>query len=60
MTASSSAHNVLVQKLPDLIPNTHVISAADLTVRDVWHFDHHSVMELGERYEAAMVDALGW
>jgi hypothetical protein len=55
-----SAHNALVNQLPDLIPNTHVISAANLAVRDIWHFDHHSVMTLGERYEAAMVDALGW
>jgi hypothetical protein len=54
------AHNPLVHELPDLIPNAHVVPAGDLAVRDIWHFDHSSVIELGKRYEASLADALGW
>jgi hypothetical protein len=55
-----SAQNALIKELPASIPNTHVVSAERLKVTDGQHFDHHSVIYLGERYEAALVEALGW
>lgn len=55
-----SAHNELVRQLPALIPNAHVVSAEGLAVRDIWHFDHDSVIELGKRYEATLAKVWTW
>jgi hypothetical protein len=29
-------------------------------IMDEYHFDHASVIVMGERYGEAMIDALGW
>jgi Carbohydrate esterase, sialic acid-specific acetylesterase len=60
-----ASHNPLVNRLPDLIPNAHVVSAQGLAV-DVadtqWrlHFDHASQVTFGKRYAQTMIDALRW
>jgi hypothetical protein len=50
-----SAHNVEINKLPSLIPNAHVISAAGLPGADVAHFTSASYRTLGERYAQKML-----
>lgn len=60
-----SGHNNLINKLPGLIPNCHVISARGLVADPVdteWnlHFDHDSQVILGKRYADTMRKALGW
>jgi hypothetical protein len=64
-TGACSAHNTLVNQLPGLIPNAHVVSAAGLVVDPAdttWnlHFDHDSQVTFGERFAAKMVEALAW
>jgi hypothetical protein len=57
-------HNPLVNQLPGLIPNGHVISAEGLALdandSSRFHFGRDAQIEFGKRYEAAMVTALGW
>jgi hypothetical protein len=50
-----SAHNIEINKLPSLIPNAHVISAAGLPGADVAHFTSASYRTLGERYAQKML-----
>lgn len=50
-----SAHNVEINKLPDLIPNAFVISAAGLPGADYAHFTSASYRTLGERYARKML-----
>ncbi len=50
-----SAHNVEINKLPGLIPNAHVISAAGLPGADYAHFTSASYRTLGERYARKML-----
>ncbi len=52
--ACCSVHNVEVNKLPGLIPNTHVISSVDLTGTDNAHFTSASYRTFGERYAKKM------
>ncbi|WP_269227743.1 sialate O-acetylesterase [Flavobacterium eburneipallidum] len=47
--------NTIINKLPDAVKNTAVVSAKDLTDRgDHLHFDTASSRELGKRYAVAM------
>jgi hypothetical protein len=60
-----SQHNPLVNQLPGLIKNAFVVSAEGLKLDPAdttyyLHFDHDSQVEFGKRYEAKMVEALGW
>ena len=62
---SSSSHNALVHRIPDQVENSHVVSAEGLVVDPAdtqWnvHFGHDSTVELGRRYAAVMIEALGW
>jgi hypothetical protein len=63
-SGDASGHNTLVNQLPNVIPNCHVVSAEGLNMKpgDSWrlHFDHDSVVEFGKRYARAMRSALGW
>ncbi len=51
-----SAHNPEINKLPSLIPNAHVISAAGLPGTDAAHFTSASYRTLGERYAQKMLN----
>ncbi len=60
-----AGHNTLVNQLPSLITNCHVVSAqglvqdpSDTTYR--LHFSHDSTVELGKRYAEKMIEVLGW
>jgi hypothetical protein len=48
-------HNPEVNKLPDLIPNSYVISASGLPGADVAHFTTASYREFGKRYATVML-----
>ncbi|HLO59779.1 MAG TPA: sialate O-acetylesterase [Bacteroidales bacterium] len=50
-----SAHNVEINKLPAIIPNAHVISAAGLPGADYAHFTSASYRTFGERYARKML-----
>lgn len=56
--ACCSSHNVLVNQLPQRIPNAHVVSAAGLGLKDRFHFDAAGQRELGKRYAAAFLNAV--
>ena len=60
-----ASHNPLVNQLPGLISNGHVVSAQGLVVDPAdtqWglHFDHASQVSFGKRYAQVMLDALRW
>jgi hypothetical protein len=61
---NAGSHNNLVNQLPGVISNAHVVSAAGLSigVGDEWnlHFGHDSQVTLGTRYGEKMIEALGW
>jgi hypothetical protein len=64
-TGGTAGHNVRVNELPALVSNAFVISANGLVVDPTdteWnlHFGHDSQVELGRRYAAKMIEALGW
>ncbi len=44
------SHNAEVAKLPDLIPDAHVVSAEGLEGQDYAHFTAEAYRELGRRY----------
>jgi hypothetical protein len=54
--ACCSSHNVEVNKLPDVIPNAHVISSSGLLGADGAHFTSASYRILGERYAKKMLE----
>lgn len=63
-SGNCSGHNPLVNELPQLIPNAHVVSAMGLAVDPAdtqWnlHFDHDSTVTLGKRYATKMIEVLG-
>lgn len=53
------AHNTEIAKIPEIITNAFVISAAGLTGTDNAHFDSPSYRELGRRYANVMLEATG-
>lgn len=64
LVGNGASHNAQVARLPEMITNAHVISAAGLVVDPAdtqWnlHFDHDSTVTLGERYAEKMIDVLG-
>jgi hypothetical protein len=64
LVGGGASHNAQVARLPDMISNAHVISAAGLVVDPAdtqWnlHFDHDSTVTLGIRYAEKMIDVLG-
>lgn len=53
---SCAGHNDEVRRLPDLIPNAHVVSAAGLAGADDLHFTSAAYRELGRRYAETMLE----
>ncbi len=43
-------HNVLVDQIPDYVPNSAVISSEGTAIHDIAHFDEASAKIMGERY----------
>lgn len=44
-----------IAKLPQTVPHTAFVSSEGLKAMDRWHFDHDSMMLLGERYADEML-----
>jgi hypothetical protein len=64
-TGDCKSHNTLVNKLPSVVKNCHVVSAQGLTedASDFTynlHFDHNSQVTFGKRYAEKLIQALGW
>lgn len=62
-TGGCAGHNVLVNQLPGIIKNYHLITAKDLVVEPSdteWnlHFSHDSEVTLGKRYAEKMIEVL--
>jgi hypothetical protein len=56
--ACCSSHNVEVNKLPDVIPNAHVISSSGLLGADAAHFTSSSYRTFGQRYAEKMLELI--
>lgn len=52
--------NAMILKLPQIVPNTAVVSSAGTYSFDGTHFDSKSQLLLGERYAGAMLDQILW
>jgi hypothetical protein len=50
-----ASHNILIQQLPSLIPNAHVVTAEGANVHDQYHWDSAGVREMGRRYADKML-----
>lgn len=55
-----SGHNTRVHEAAELLPDGHWVSQEGTRVMDQYHFDHASVVLMGQRYGESMIDALGW
>lgn len=53
--SSWSGHNVYINRIPDMIPNSAVVSAEGTDIHDVAHFDAESARLMGERYAQAFL-----
>jgi hypothetical protein len=49
-------HNSVIAKVPDVIPNSYVISAEGLAGKDQFHFTTESNREIGRRYAERMLE----
>jgi hypothetical protein len=63
-SGSTAGHNTLVNQLPSVVSNGHVVSASGLVVDPTdtqyrLHFDHDSQVTLGTRYAEKMIEVLG-
>lgn len=55
-----ASHNPRVHEAAEGLPMGSWISQDGTSVMDQYHFDHASVVLMGERYAEAMIDALDW
>ena len=51
--------NKIIAKLPDVLPNSYVISSYGLTGKDCWHFSSEGYRLLGERYADKLLELYG-
>lgn len=64
-SGGTAGHNTLVNQLPNVVSNGHVVSASGLVVDPAdtqWnlHFGHDSQVTFGKRYAEKMKALLGW
>jgi hypothetical protein len=55
-----SGHNTQVHAAAMKLPKGYFVSQDGTNVLDEYHFDHASVLIMGKRYGASMIEALGW
>jgi hypothetical protein len=55
-----SGHNRLVHEAAEKLPMGYWISQEGTRVMDEYHFDHASVVLMGQRYGETMIEALNW
>ena len=61
MGGGCSYHNTVIAKLPEVIPNSYVISSEGIpgNDKDHWHFSAAGYRELGKRYAKKMLEIEG-
>lgn len=57
--SSYSGHNEYIRQVPDVVPNSAVVSAEGTNIHDVAHFDAASAALMGQRYADALVALTG-
>jgi len=55
-TSGDYLFNQLILKLPELVPHTAIVSNQGLSAMDRWHFDHDSMLKLGQRYAEKLLE----
>jgi hypothetical protein len=55
-----SGHNQRVHEAADRLPMGYWVSQEGTNVMDAYHFDHASVVLMGQRYGETMIEALMW
>lgn len=55
-----SSHNSLVHQAADQLPMGAWVTQEGTQVLDEYHFDHASVILMGQRYGQEMIEQLGW
>ena len=55
-----AGHNTLVHQAAEQLPMGYWVSQEGTNVMDEYHFDHASVVLMGQRYGETMIEALGW
>ncbi len=55
-----AGHNTLVHQAAEQLPMGYWVSQEGTNVMDQYHFDHASVVLMGQRYGETMIEALGW
>lgn len=55
-----SGHNTQVHAAAEKLPMGYWVSQDGTAVLDQYHFDHPSVVLMGQRYGESMIEALGW
>jgi hypothetical protein len=55
-----AGHNTLVHQAAEKLPMGYWVSQEGTKVLDQYHFDHASVILMGQRYGETMIEALGW
>ncbi|MBN1116668.1 MAG: T9SS type A sorting domain-containing protein [Bacteroidales bacterium] len=58
--ACCSSMNSIINRLPDTIPNSFVISSDNLTGQDYAHFDSEGYRRFGRRYAVQMLSIMGY
>jgi hypothetical protein len=58
--ACCSSMNLIINKLPEIIPTAHVISSKGCTKQDNAHFDAEGYRKIGRRYAVKMLSLLGY
>ena len=53
-------HNVRVHEAADLLPMGYWVTQDGTHILDQYHWDHPSVVLMGQRYGETMIEALGW
>ncbi len=53
-------HNTRVHEAAEQLPMGYWVSQEGTNVMDAYHFDHPSVILMGQRYGETMLEALGW
>ncbi len=53
-------HNTLIHQAADQLPMGYWVSQEGTQVMDQYHFDHPSVILMGQRYGETMIEALEW
>jgi hypothetical protein len=53
-------HNSLIHQAAEQLPMGYWVSQEGTNVMDEYHFDHPSVVLMGQRYGETMIEALGW